>query len=234
MNDKIKACCENCRFYTGKQCDTNGNWYDECSLYADDCSQPCEDFEIAKEARLKQRIAELEAENEKWRDAFGGRTPEEAKRDFDNIIQDLIDCKAGKRKEAIEIVANHISQMGKMLDIRKLVKPLVWECKEYMNSAHKDTDWIAEIGNLKFEITHIRACSDRSDVVQLTVNYNEPLFKPIARHFAGFEEIVIKEFELEEFEDATLEQINMLKQAAQDWLVSLVANACGLESEARK
>lgn len=153
----------------------------------------------------------LEAENEKWRDAFGGRTPEEAKRDFDNIIQDLIDCKAGKRKEAIEIVANHISQTGKMVDIRKLVKPLVWV--DTNNKTRSD----CRLGNLWICVY----------AAQWTPDPN------LDSWFIGHSDSSEQCIDSLSHIDNDARNLEEAKQFAQDWLVSLVANACGLESEVR-
>lgn len=184
---------------------------------------------VAENAELKTRVQQFERkkicvpqngdslntkkeeELEKWRDAFGGRTPEEAKRDFDNIIQDLIDCKAGKRKEAIEIVANHISQMGKMVDVRKLVKPLQWV--DTNNKTRSD----CRLGNLWICVY----------AAQWTPDPN------LDSWFIGHSDSSEQCIDSLSHIDNDARNLEEAKEAAQDWLVSLVANACGLESEVR-
>lgn len=154
MNDKIKACCENCA-NSDSYCNKRGfcNWYDGIGQTPE------------------QRIAELEAENKELKD--------------------------------------RISQAEKMVDVRKLVKPLQWV--DTNNKTRSD----CRLGNLWICVY----------AAQWTPDPNSDLW--FIGHSASSEQCIDSLSHIDN--DAT--NLEEAKRCAQDWLVSLVANACGLESE---
>lgn len=173
---------------------------DDLSKVQSDCLN-CEHKVINKFVKP----SELE-ELEKWRDAFGGRTPEEAKKDFDGVIQDLIDCKAGKRKEAIEILANRIADINKKVDVRKLVKPLQWSKKR---QRYEFILPLSQTINIEFYIHKgVDKYTGLSKILKSSIFDDTAL---------SIEEIIVHS------------NLNRVIRATNEAIVSLVANACGIE-----
>lgn len=106
---------------------------------------------------------------------------------------------------------DHIADIGKMVDIRKLVKPLVWV--DTNNKTRSD----CRLGNLWICVY----------AAQWTPDPNLDLW--FIGHSDSSEQCIDSLSHIDN--DAT--NLEEAKEAAQDWLVSLVANACGLESEVR-
>lgn len=124
---------------------------------------------------------------------------------------------------------DHISKSEKMVDVRKLVKPLKWEIKNvYNNFCIEDTDFFAKSGDFLFTITHVRNdCSISCETKEIKYFQDSIIVE------VKYESCVklITQIYIENSVQSNIIDLNKAKQAAQDWLVSLVANACGLESE---
>lgn len=126
---------------------------------------------------------------------------------------------------------DHISKSEKMVDVRQLVKPLQWEIENvYNNFCIEDTDFFAKCGDFLFTITHVRnECSISCETKEIKYFQDSIIVK------VKYESCVklITQIYIENSVQSNIIDLNKAKQAAQDWLVSLVANVCGLESEVR-
>ena len=134
--------------------------------------------------------------SETTKETFSARfcgTPEEYALSALEFVCSEADRLEGENKE----MKDHIADIGKMVDIRKLVKPLVWE--------HSDED----------ELFKESWSNDIFTIYKSDTDGNFELFLH-HHHFLD-----------------NYQTLDKAKQYAQDWLVSLVANACGLESEVR-
>lgn len=123
---------------------------------------------------------------------------------------------------------DRISQAEKMVDVRKLVKPLQWEIENvYNNFCIEDTDFFAKCGDFLFTITHVRNdCSISCETKEIKYFQDSIIVN------VKYESCVklITQIYIENSVQSNIIDLNKAKQAAQDWLVSLVANACGSEA----
>lgn len=96
---------------------------------------------------------------------------------------------------------DHISQAEKMVDVHKLVKPLVWE------KCDGEDMWYCRLENGKINLIDLVIIKEDGEY---TFGYGGNVgYLPAHK------------------------TLKSCQQFVQDWLVSLVSNACGLESEVR-